>query len=241
MGETSAILPQNYLYRRPRVAATSFIRRTIASSSGTVRMGATAREKTIFRTAFPGIMASRNMKPDSTAPRALVIEDSPHVAETVTEMLETMGHTWEGCRKRGGRGCQGGSRGIRLRKRFWHEVAGSAPPRFLHEFGGSAVCRHNGDWRAFAGGHFCKSFDDAHVARSCAEAPDRRGCRPDTPCRRLSALRFSGDGFRCVGSQGFQIQSGKPLQKRRLRIGIKRQHILISAVPPGPQSLLHHI
>jgi CheY-like chemotaxis protein len=36
------------------------------------------------------------MKPDSIAPRALVIEDNPDVVETVAEMLETMRHTWEG-------------------------------------------------------------------------------------------------------------------------------------------------
>jgi CheY-like chemotaxis protein len=36
------------------------------------------------------------------------------------------------------------------RKRFSHEVAGSAPPRFLHQFVGGAVCRHHDDRRAFA-------------------------------------------------------------------------------------------
>lgn len=35
------------------------------------------------------------MKHGPTAPRALVIEDHPLVVETVAEILETMGHTWE--------------------------------------------------------------------------------------------------------------------------------------------------
>lgn len=35
------------------------------------------------------------MKPDPTAPRALVIEDHPLIVEAVAEILETLGHTWE--------------------------------------------------------------------------------------------------------------------------------------------------
>ena len=35
------------------------------------------------------------MTPDPTAPRALVIEDHPLIVETVAEIVETLGHTWE--------------------------------------------------------------------------------------------------------------------------------------------------
>jgi CheY-like chemotaxis protein len=146
-----------------------------------------AREKTIGRSAVPGIMVSQTMKPDSIAPRALVIEDNPDVVETVAEMLETMGHTWEGAEnvEDAVLKAQGGSFDYILCDLELPRSYGRLP-NLSHGLGLIVMTAHSAtadSWRKRGG---------AEPATSC----QNRFRRPDTPCRRPSALRFGGDGFR---------------------------------------------